>query len=171
MIRTRMLLVGGAVMVATAAFGGEALKPVPQGVYSQKVLSTALAVEAAQAALAACNAQGYHASVSVVDRHGDTRVQLYGDGGRAASPETSRKKAYTSAMRGISSGEYGKSVAANPPAPGAPVDPNMTVQTGGLPVIIDGDTVAGLAVSGDGGGAKDEGCAAAGLAKIGRAHV
>ena len=42
----------------------------------------------------------------------------------------------------------------------------MTVQTGGLPVIIDGDTVAGLAVSGDGGGAKDEGCAAAGLAKI-----
>lgn len=170
MICTRIVCVGLAVMpVFSNAWAENApLKPVPQAVYTTKVLATPLAVEAAAAALAACNAQGFHASVSVVDAHGDLRVQLYGNGGRSASPETSRRKAYTSAMRGISSAEYAKSLAsAPPPVPGgAPVDPSMSIQTGGLPIIIDGETIAGLAVSGDGGGAKDEACATAGLAKI-----
>jgi uncharacterized protein GlcG (DUF336 family) len=170
MIRIQIVsaVVAASAMVAAGAFAADAKPPVPAGVFGQKVLSAPLAAEAAIAAMAACNAQGFHGSVSVVDRRGDLRVQIYGDGARFASPESSRKKAYTSAVRGISSADYGKSlVGAAPAVAGAPLaDVNMTAQTGGLPIIVDGDTLAGLGFSGDGGGMKDEGCAAAGIAKI-----
>ena len=44
-----------------------------------KLLPAALSVEAAQAALAACKAQGYNVSVSVVDRLGLQQILIVGD--------------------------------------------------------------------------------------------
>jgi uncharacterized protein GlcG (DUF336 family) len=37
---------------------------------------------------------------------------------------------------------------------------------GGLPIIVDGDTIGAVAVSGSPGGKKDEACAKAGLDKV-----
>jgi hypothetical protein len=73
-----------------------------------KILPAALAVEAAQAAVAACKAQGYIVSVAIVDRAGTPKLLLVGDGASALSRRLSRRKAYTAAVRRVSTGELAK---------------------------------------------------------------
>lgn len=160
MFRTRIIMALGLTLCSGIAAQAQLI--------SQKRLPTPLANEAAMAALSACSAMGFHASVTVVDRYGDTRVQLFGDGARAASADLSRRKAYTSVVRGISSGEYGKWLAGRPaPVPGGiQPDPNLFGAGGAFPLTIGDDIVAAIGVSGDGGAAKDEDCANAGIAKI-----
>ena len=131
-----------------------------------KILPSALAVEAAQAAVAACKSQGYNVSVAIVDRAGDLKLLLVGDGAGALTRSLSRRKAYTSAMRRISTGELATLVA----APGA-FDPTlydrqMVTVLGGVPIKVGNETVGGIGVGGAPGGDKDEACANAGLAKI-----
>jgi len=126
----------------------------------------ALAVEAAQAAMATCKAQGYNATVTIADRNGLQQVLLVADNGNRLGRELSRRKAYTSALLRQSTGDYKKRVA----TPGA-FDPGVfdreyTTEQGGLPIKIGTDTIGAIGVSGAPGGDKDEACAAAGLAKI-----
>jgi len=131
-----------------------------------KILPAALAVEAAQAAVAACKAQGYSVSVAIVDRAGTPKLLLVGDGASALSRRLSRRKAYTAAVRRVSTGELAKQVA----APGAfnPTlyDTQLVTATGGLPIKAGDETIGAIGVSGAPGGDKDEACANAGLAKI-----
>ena len=56
-------------------------EPLPTETF--KILPAALAVEAAQAALAACKTQGYTISVSIVDRAGNPKLLLVGHGASA----------------------------------------------------------------------------------------
>jgi uncharacterized protein GlcG (DUF336 family) len=139
-------------------------EPLPTETF--KILAAALAVEAAQAAVAACKAQGYTISVSIVDRAGNPKLLLVGDGASALSRRLSRRKAYTAAVRRVSTGELAKQVA----APGAfnPTlyDTQLVTATGGLPIKAGDETIGAIGVSGAPGGDKDEACANAGLAKI-----
>ena len=139
-------------------------EPLPTETF--KILPVALAVEAAQAAIATCKQQGYIISVSIVDRAGNPKLLLVGDGASALSRRLSRRKAYTAAVRRISTGELAKQVA----APGAfnPTlyDTQLVTATGGLPIKAGDETVGAIGVSGAPGGDKDEACANAGLAKI-----
>src|SRR5262249_4631295 len=139
-------------------------EPLPTETF--KVLPAALAVEAAQAAMAACKAQGYTISVAVVDRTGDLKLLLVGDGAGALTPSLSRRKAYTAAMRRMSSGELAKQVA----APGAfnPTlyDRQLVAVGGGVPIKVGDEIIGGIGVGGAPTGEKDEACANAGLAKI-----
>jgi uncharacterized protein GlcG (DUF336 family) len=139
-------------------------EPLPTETF--KILPAALAVEAAQAAVAACKTQGYTISVSIVDRAGNPKLLLVGDGASALSRRLSRRKAYTAAMRRVSTGELAKQVA----APGAfnPTlyDTQLVTATGGLPIKAGDETIGAIGVSGAPGGDKDEACANAGLAKI-----
>jgi uncharacterized protein GlcG (DUF336 family) len=93
-----------------------------------------LAVEAAQAAIASCKTQGYTVSVAIVDRAGNLKLLLGGDGSSALTRSLSRRKAYTTAMRRVSSGELAKQVA----APGAfnPTlyDRQLVALAGGVPI-------------------------------------
>ena len=75
---------------ALAAIAGIALsssislvhaEPLPTETF--KILPAALAVEAAQAAIASCKTQGYNVSVAIVDRAGDLKLLLVGDGAGA----------------------------------------------------------------------------------------
>jgi uncharacterized protein GlcG (DUF336 family) len=131
-----------------------------------KILPAALAVEVAQAAVAACKSQGYDVSVAIVDRAGDLKLLLVGDGARALTRSLSRRKAYTSAMRRTSTGELAKMVA----APGAfdptKYDGRMVAVQGALPIKVGNEIIGAVGVSGAPGGDKDEACANAGLAKI-----
>jgi uncharacterized protein GlcG (DUF336 family) len=133
---------------------------------SHKMLTAALAVEAAQAAVAACKAQGYNVTVTIVDRTGLPKIVLVGDGARPLTLEVTRRKAYTSAMQRVSTGDYTKRVS-NPGAfnPGQ-FDPELTTGQGGLPIKVGDDTIGGIAAAGAPGGDKDEACAQAGLQKI-----
>jgi uncharacterized protein GlcG (DUF336 family) len=149
------------VVVVTPAFAADGNLP------ARKFVPITLATEAASVALAACTKQGYNVTVIVDDRHGDVRLMLVGDGVRNLNDVTKRK-AYTSAIRATSSGDYAKFMASRPPGtPNAiPPDPNMIASQGGLPIMVDGDTIGSIAVGGAPGGDKDEACAAEGLAKI-----
>lgn len=143
-------------------------------------LPLAVATEWAQATIAACTASGYNVTAMYMNTELTPKLVMRADGARAMTVEVARRKAYTVIKTGMSSGDFGASVAppagtqAPPPAPGQPVamppgpnaDPNMIVWAGGLPVKAGGKLVGAVSVSGAPGGDKDAACAEAGLAKI-----
>jgi uncharacterized protein GlcG (DUF336 family) len=133
---------------------------------THKVLPAALAVEAAQAAIAACRAQGYNESAVVTDPSGKPIVVIVGDGARYLTSEISRRKAYTAALWKMSTADFAKRF----PTPTGfnPVfyDPQLTNGLGGLPIKVGDDTIGAIGTAGAPGGDKDEACAAAGLEKI-----
>lgn len=132
---------------------------------THKLLPAALAVEAAQTAIATCKGQGYNVSVSIADRSGLPQLLIVGDGASTLSREVARRKAYTSAMLRVSTGDFAKRVAGGGFNP-AVFDAQLATAVGGLPIKVGDDTIAAIGVSGAPGGDKDEACADAGLAKI-----
>jgi uncharacterized protein GlcG (DUF336 family) len=139
-------------------------EPLPTETF--KVLPVALAVEAAQAAIAACQTQGYTISVSIVDRAGNPKLLLVGDGASALTRRLSRRKAYTAAVRRVSTGELAKQVAAPGAFNPAVYDTQLVTAVGGLPIKVSDETIGAIGVSGAPGGDKDEACANAGLTTI-----
>ena len=163
MIKTHAI---AATAVLATLTGGNAWAADPLPTESHKILTAALALEAAQAAVAACKQQGYNVTVTIVDRTGATKLILVGDGARPLTLEVTRRKAYTSAMQRVSTGDFTKRVS----TPGAfnpgQFDSQLTTGLGGLPIKAGEDTIGGIAAAGAPGGDKDEACANAGLAKI-----
>ncbi len=138
--------------------------PAPQ-VPAAKPFAYALALEAAQAALASC--QAGPAVAEVMDTAFNPKVILVADGSRPNLIDFARRKAYTVIKKGMSSAEFGAQV--GPQGRGAPPiegDANLITFGGGLPIKIGDDIVAALSVSGPNGPAADEACAKAGLEKI-----
>ena len=153
-----------AVLVALTSINARAADPLPTETH--KVLTSALAVEAAQAAVAACKAQGYNVTVTITDRTGMPKLVLVRDGAGGVGVEVTRRKAYTAAVLGVSTGDFTKRVS----APGAfnpgIYDPQLSTGQGGVPIKVGNDTIGGIAAAGAPGGDKDEACAIAGLDKI-----
>ena len=137
----------------------------PQAAPAAKPFAYALALEAAQAALAAC--QATPAVVEVMDTAYNPKIILVADNSRPNLIDFARRKAYTVIKKGMSSGEFGASV--GPQGRGAPPiegDANLITFAGALPIKIGDEVVAALSVSGPGGQAADEVCAKAGLDRI-----
>lgn len=132
---------------------------------THKVLPMSLAVEAAEAGIAACKEHGWNVSVTVADRSGDIRVMIMGDGARDLTKEVTRRKAYTSALLGISTDDLAKRIAGGGFNP-LVYDANLAQGAGGVPIKVGNEVIGGIAAAGAPGGDKDESCAAAGLAKI-----
>jgi len=133
-----------------------------------------LAVDAAQAAIAACKANGYAITVTILDPDLATRLVLRSDGARDGTVQIGFRKAYTVIKTGMTSGDFGKTVPASattndaPKGPPGPVngDPNLITWAGGLPIMAGSAVVGAISASGAPGGDKDEACVKAGLAKI-----
>jgi uncharacterized protein GlcG (DUF336 family) len=157
-------LAAAAGLAALTSINAFAADPLPTE--SHKVLTAELAAEAAQAAMAACKAQGYAVSVVVADRAGMPKLIIVRDGPRGVGPEVARRKAYTAAMLRISTGDFTKRVS----QPGAfnpgMYDKELSTGEGGVPIKVGDDTIGGIAAAGAPGGDKDEACAIAGLDKI-----
>jgi uncharacterized protein GlcG (DUF336 family) len=151
-------------LAALMSINAVAADPLPTETH--KVLTAALAVEAAQAAIAACKAQGYNVTVTIVDRTGMPKLVLVGDGANALTREVTRRKAYTSAILRVSTGDFTKRVSTPGAFNPAVFDPQLSTGQGGLPIKVGDDTIGGIAAAGAPGGDKDEACANAGLAKI-----
>jgi uncharacterized protein GlcG (DUF336 family) len=151
-------------VAAFTGFGAMAADPLPTETH--KVLTVELAVEAAQAAIAHCKAQGYNITVTVADRLGKVKVQIVRDGPPGVGAESTRRKAYTAAVLRVSTGDYTKRIS-NPGAfnPGQ-FDPELATGLGGLPIKAGEDTIGGISAAGAPGGDKDEACAKAGIDKI-----
>jgi uncharacterized protein GlcG (DUF336 family) len=127
-----------------------------------------MAVEAAQAALQACAADGYNVSVAIVARDGATKVHLKADNSGPHTVGSAQGKAFTSASMGRDTTGLADFIGENPQHDGLRyMDERMVIQGGGLPIRINGALVGGIGVGGAPGGHLDEACARAGLDTIG----
>jgi uncharacterized protein GlcG (DUF336 family) len=133
---------------------------------TERNISTDLAVEAAQAALAHCASQNHKVSVAVVDRTGRTRVLLRGDDARPHTMDSSERKAYTAFTFRTSTSALAENLANNPGNAPLFTLPNLLPLAGGVPIKIGNDTIAAIGVGGAPASTIDEACANAGLDKI-----
>jgi uncharacterized protein GlcG (DUF336 family) len=155
MIRT---LTVGALLVSAAPPAGA------QGVVTQRILSLAAAKAIAEAALSPCAARGFHTSVVVVDRAGNTLVVLRDELAHPVTVEMARGKAYTAVVFRSSTLEFQKATADDPTrAPQRDV-PGILALAGGVPIVFEGDILGAVASSGSSQPTDDE-CARAGAAK------
>jgi uncharacterized protein GlcG (DUF336 family) len=132
---------------------------------ARKDLSAAMALAIAQTTMAACTANGYRVSVTVVGRNGEVLVQVRGDGTGPHTMENSFKKAYTSRTFRIPSGEMAKRFKDNPQL-GAIFLTNVTTGQGALPIMLGEEVIGAVGASGAPGGEKDEACVKAGIEKV-----
>lgn len=131
-------------------------------------ISTALAVEADEAAIAACAAQGLKVTALTIDAAGVPIALISGDGAATITQRIASGKAETALKMKMTSGEAvdrSKTDAAFMAQLMA--DPSMgPPRQGGIPIAVGGEVIGAIAVSGAPTGAVDEPCAKAGLAKI-----
>jgi uncharacterized protein GlcG (DUF336 family) len=133
----------------------------------------ALALEAAQAAVAACATDGVKAATSVVDSAGVLRLLLTADGASNDQIEISRKKAVTAVVLKTVTSEVADKMEKDQ-AFKAKIEADKTLfpRPGGLPLMVGNDVIGAIGVSGASrlngvpGGVRDEACANAGLEKI-----
>lgn len=129
-------------------------------------LSLAAANKLADAAMAACQAQGRHIVVTVLDRGGNVVTLQRADGVGPHNTQASRRKAYTALS--TRSDTYALAVAArnNPDMSNLTSVPELLLLGGGLPLMAQGQVVGAIGVAGGGGAQQDRACAQAALAAI-----
>jgi uncharacterized protein GlcG (DUF336 family) len=132
---------------------------------AHKDISLAMATTMAETAIATCKGNGYNVSVHVLGRDGQVIIGVRNDLAGAATMENSMKKAYTARTFRIPSGKFAENVKGNPVA-GALFLNNIVAAQGALPIVVDGDTIGAIGVSGAPGGEKDEACAKAAIDKV-----
>ena len=159
------MLIRGATAVVLAAASLTSASAVNAQLLAHKDLSLATALAIATAAADHCKAQGYHVSVAVVGREAQIIVKLRGDGSPPHSAENSYRRAYTALTYRQPSLNVEKRVRADPGDQLVHLREVMGAQ-GGLPIVVGGDTIGAVAVSGSPGGDKDEACAKVGLDKV-----
>lgn len=132
-------------------------------------LTTYAAREAAQAALARCQKDGYTVAVAVVDRGGQPLALLRDNLAGAHTSQTAIGKAATAVSFRIDTTELAETTQAGKAASGIRALPNVVAIGGGVLIRAKGSVVGGIGVSGAPGGDADEACAKAGVAAIGDA--
>ncbi len=141
-----------------------------EGLPKERVLPLSLAQQAAAAALAKCENGGYKVSVAVVDRGGNLKVLLRGNGAGPHTVDSSSRKAYTSASLRRSTEHLAQLMTKFPSIQGLrDMNEKILILGGGLPIEMQGEVVGGIGVGGAPGAHLDETCAAAGLQSIGSA--
>jgi len=151
--------------LAAASLACALASPVSAQLLNEKSLSAAMAMTIAQTALETCTTQGYHVSVHVLGRNGETLVSVRGDGAPPHTMENSQRKAYTSRTFRIPSGEFVQRVKDNPTM-GAVHLSGIIAAQGALPIKVGDEVIGAVGVSGAPGGEKDEACSKAGLDKV-----
>jgi uncharacterized protein GlcG (DUF336 family) len=132
---------------------------------ARKDISAAMALDIAQTAIAACKANGYAVSATVVGRNGEVIVQIRGDGTGPHTMENSFKKAFTSRTFRIPSGDMEERLKKNPQM-GLQYLAGFTTGRGALPVKVGEEVIGAVGASGAPGGEKDEACVKAGIDKV-----
>ncbi len=128
----------------------------------------ALAVEAAQTAIAVCLANGYKTTATVVDSAGVPVAILSGDGAAERTQMIGLTKTTATIKYKVPSGEIADRVKTDAALDAeVKADPKIgTARRGALPIKVGGEIIGAMSVSGAPGGDKDEVCTQAGLDKI-----
>lgn len=137
----------------------------PETVVAQNRISVGASAKAVQAALAKCQADKLpFVTVALVDRFGTVQALLRGDNAAAHTIEAAKQKAYTAAAFGTPTSELAKRI--NGTGPSIADLPGTLFLAGGVPLKVNGVSVAGMGVGGAPDGALDEACATAGAEAI-----
>ena len=118
------------------------------------------------AALAACQAQGRHIVVTVLDRGGNIVAVQRADGVGPHNTEASRRKAYTALSTGSDTQALAVAARGNPDMTNLTSLPELLLLGGGLPLRAQGQVVGAIGVAGGGGAQQDRACALAALARV-----
>ena len=141
------------------------IQPVATNVVSQNRISVGASAKAVGAALAKCQADKLpFVTVALVDRFGTVQALLRGDNAAEHTIESAKQKAYTAAAFGAPTSELAKRITGS--GPSIADLPGTLFLPGGVPLKVNGVSVAGIGVGGAPDGKLDEACAAAGAAAI-----
>ena len=156
-------------LISFAAIAEE--KAEPPVVYTQNSLSVEMASKAAWGALSACRDKGYSIAVAVVDRGGNLQALLRDQFAGPHSPETARRKAWTSNSFRQSTGDLATFLAEGGLPSQVQHVPGALLLGGGLVISAQGKVIGGIGVSGAPPGKTeresiDGACAKAGLDAI-----
>jgi uncharacterized protein GlcG (DUF336 family) len=125
---------------------------------------SALALEAVQAAVESCAADGYVVAAAVTDAAGKLKAALAPDGTRSNGVYMALRKDVTVAAFGMATLALREKIATDPSLM-ARVRPNMSLLPGGLP-IMKGDRLVGAIATSGAAAYEEEKCAQAGIRKI-----
>jgi uncharacterized protein GlcG (DUF336 family) len=131
-----------------------------------RVLKPALAIEAAQAALANCQSKGYQVSVSVTDRFGVLQATIRDQLAGPHKPDTALRKAWTAVSFRTDTLELSKLTESGEAWAIRNVTGALPLGGGVRIVAGEGDLVGAIGVSGAPSGSEDDACAKAGIAAI-----
>jgi uncharacterized protein GlcG (DUF336 family) len=129
-----------------------------------KQISLELARYIAMDAIETCRKDGYTVSAVVLDRAGNVQAALRDTLAPRYTLEIAERKAGTSILSGIGSGEFRD--ARGDIRPELNHIGGLIVMEGGLPIRAAGSLIGAVGVSGAPGGDKDASCAAAALKKV-----
>ena len=108
---------------------------------------------------------GLVASIAVVDRTGRIKVLLQGDGGSPHNLELARRKAFTARTFRRTSADWAKRT--EKINQGQRMLTDVIPLGGGVPIMIGDEAIGGVGLSGaPNGGAQEEACALAGIARV-----
>jgi uncharacterized protein GlcG (DUF336 family) len=129
--------------------------------------SMALALEAAQTAVATCAGNGYKVTAVVVNSAGAPRLALMNDGAPDMTGQIAIRKAFTAMTLNEPTAKVSEQVKTDTAlADRIKNDNRMITWAGGQPLTSGGKVIGAIAVSGAPGGDKDDVCTSAGVAKI-----
>jgi uncharacterized protein GlcG (DUF336 family) len=169
------LTILGALALAASTSTAFAQQPGQPPAPPARGLEMALALEATQAAVAACLADGIKGSAAVVDSAGVVRMLVSADGSSKNSAELSPKKAIVAIQMKKPTSEVQAEMEKDAALKAKlEADKSLFPRAGALPIMAGNDLIGAIGFGGanqsQGGGTKDEACAKAGLDKI-RARV
>ena len=145
------------------AFAQQAPAP---AVRTERNMSLALANQIAGAAVAACAANGYAVSATVVDRAGGVRAVQRADNAGPHTLGASERKAWTSASAKAPTLAMMEGAQKNPAAANLVNIPGYLLLGGGVPVKVGNEVIGAVGVGGAPGGHLDEQCANAALEQV-----
>ena len=137
-----------------------------QAVRTERNVSLELANQIAAAGVAACTANGYAVTVTVVDRAGGVRAVQRADNAGPHTLAASQQKAFTSASAKNTTLAMMEAAQKNPAAANLVYIPGYLLLGGGVPVKVGNEVIGAVGVGGAPGGHLDEQCATAALDKV-----
>ena len=160
--RLTTAMLAALILAAPAAHAQKLLASYPS-------LTTAAALQAAQAALARCDKDGFTTAVAVVDRGGHVLALLRNGLAGPHTVQTAIGKAGSALSFRTDTTELAASTQAGRPSSGIRALPGVVAVGGGMMIRAKGALVGAIGVSGAPTGEADDVCAKAGIAAIGDA--
>jgi uncharacterized protein GlcG (DUF336 family) len=155
-----------AAALAAAGLAGAHAASAQKLLASYPTLTTQAAQQAAQAALARCQKDGFTVAVAVVDRGGQPLALLRDNLAGWHTSQAAIGKAATAVSFRTDTTELAASSQAGRPSSGIRQWPNVVAVGGGLVIRAKGSLVGAIGVSGAPTGDADDVCAKAGIAAI-----